>query len=106
MNKPWVARGWHGISVKTVAYEKRFAEAWEAQDALTVIAQGGTRFSQVTIDYEPIKDERKESVRPEDMDTPTYCKMFCAWKGGGPCQADDCPRRNTKHALRDASTLR
>jgi hypothetical protein len=51
--KPWVARGWAGVSVKRVAWEKRYAEAWQAQDALTVIAQNGTRFDHVTIDYEP-----------------------------------------------------
>lgn len=55
MDKPWVARGWSGISIKSIAYEKRFVDAFEAQDALTVIAQRGTRFSMVTIDYEPIK---------------------------------------------------
>lgn len=22
------------------------------------------------------------------------CEMLCAWKGGGPCLADDCPRRS------------
>ena len=48
-----MARGWVGASVKKVAFEKRYAEAWQAQDALTVIAQRGTRFDRVTIDYEP-----------------------------------------------------
>lgn len=66
MNKPWVARGWSGISIKSIAYEKRFADAFEAQDALTVIAQRGTRFSMVTIDYEPIKFAlRDASILPE-----------------------------------------
>ena len=23
------------------------------------------------------------------------CKMLCAWKGGGPCLRDDCPRRDS-----------
>lgn len=23
-----------------------------------------------------------------------HCKWLCAWKGGGPCLADDCPRRH------------
>jgi len=51
--KPWVARGWTGVSVKRIAWEKRYAESWHAADALTVLAQNGARFDQVTIDYEP-----------------------------------------------------
>lgn len=65
MDKPWVARGWYGIAVLRLAYEKRFAEAFEAQDALTVIAQGGTRFSRVTIDYEPIKSVPRDASIPQ-----------------------------------------
>lgn len=25
-----------------------------------------------------------------------HCKYLCAWKGGGPCLADDCPRKKDK----------
>jgi hypothetical protein len=48
--------------VKRVAWEKRFSEAWEAQDALTVIAQNGTRFDRVTIDYEPVATEPQDAA--------------------------------------------
>jgi hypothetical protein len=25
------------------------------------------------------------------------CRLFCAWKGGGPCLRDDCPRRDPSY---------
>jgi hypothetical protein len=56
----WVARGWVGLSVQRIAWEKRYTEAWQAQDALTVLAQNGTRFDRVTIDYEPSVKALKE----------------------------------------------
>ncbi len=64
VDKPWVARGWHG-NVLRLVYEKRFAQPWEAQDALTVIEQRGTRFSRVTIDYEPIKSVPRDASIPQ-----------------------------------------
>ena len=28
------------------------------------------------------------------MTAQEHCSLFCAWKGGGPCTADDCPRKS------------
>ena len=36
-----------------------------------------------------------EDQPPAAMSAEEHCRMFCAWKGGGPCLADDCPRRAT-----------
>lgn len=47
--KPWIARAWAG---KKLLIEARYADAGEAQDALTRYAQGGTGFTRVSIDYE------------------------------------------------------
>jgi hypothetical protein len=33
--------------------------------------------------------------KAKEMTAEEHCKMFCAWKGGGPCLAPDCPRRRT-----------
>ena len=30
---------------------------------------------------------------PAAMSAEEHCRMFCAWKGGSPCLADDCPRK-------------
>jgi hypothetical protein len=49
-NKPWVARAWAG---SRLLIEDRFAEAWEAQAALTEYAQRGTGFTRIAIDHEP-----------------------------------------------------
>ena len=35
---------------------------------------------------------------PAALSAEEYCKLFCAWKGGGPCLADDCPRRKADQA--------
>lgn len=31
---------------------------------------------------------------PKGLTPLEQCVAFCAWKGGGHCLADDCPRRN------------
>lgn len=33
-----------------------------------------------------------------------YCMLHCAWKGGGPCLADDCPRRASEPSATAALT--
>jgi predicted peptidase len=48
--KPWVARTWAGSRLLT---EARYAQPWEAQDALTELAQRGTGLTRVSVDYEP-----------------------------------------------------
>lgn len=43
-----------------------------------------------------LPDEEKPVVRyipPVVFTAAEHCKLFCAWKGGDPCRADDCPRR-------------
>ena len=57
--KPWVARTWDG---KRLLAEERFAEAWEAQDALarwqrTIYAP------RVTVDYEPRATDQQSAER-------------------------------------------
>lgn len=33
----------------------------------------------------------------EQLSIEEQCRMFCAWKGGGPCISLECPRRNSKY---------
>lgn len=41
---------------------------------------------------EILDDEFARSGKPK-LSAEEHCKWLCAWKGGGPCLADDCPRR-------------
>lgn len=43
-------------------------------------------------DWNWSRDKRKQSPEQDKLDAATQCALFCAWKGGGPCLAADCPR--------------
>lgn len=54
-------------------------------DELAAIKTG----SFVAVDGEP----EKSLITSREISAEEHCKWFCAWNGGGPCRADDCPRR-------------
>lgn len=58
--KPWVARTWAGT--RTIA-EERYAEAWEAQAALTSWMVPGGANVRVSIDYEPRATDHPAEVQ-------------------------------------------
>lgn len=77
------------------SYDQAFGASWSippqaciprllSEEELQNLKPGA--FVQMDGEPEPVVYTRRPISAEE------HCRMFCAWKGGGPCRATDCPR--------------